>query len=338
MRPLSRRTPRQTSHPRAQDHCISSTAGLGARRDPVDCARMDIRDLKIFVEVVRHGSFAAAARQLDMAPSMVTRSIAALEEEVGVRLMQRTTRKLSLTQAGEGYHEHMLGVLEALEQANAELSEHAEQPKGSVRITASVAYGQTVLMPLLPALHDLHPELEIDLLLSDEVIDLVAERIDIALRLGPAQDSSLIGMQLAPVRYHVCASPDYLARHGTPRVPADLADCNCLRFPLPGFRTEWHLRAPDGSVETVEVHGWLVASTALALHRAALDGLGPVLLADWLVGPDLAAGRLVDLFPEHEASATDFDSAVWLLYASRAHLPRKLRVAVDFLRERLGPA
>jgi hypothetical protein len=145
-----------------------------------------------------------------------------------------------------------------------------------------------------------------------------------------------VGLQLQAMRYQVCASPDYLARHGRPATPAELGHHDCLRFPLPGFATLWRFREGGaGPVEAVPVKGWLTLSTALALHQAARDGLGPVLLAEWLVAEDLAAGRLVDLFPQHEVTASHFDSAVWLLYPSREHLPLRVRVLIDFLKARL---
>jgi DNA-binding transcriptional LysR family regulator len=297
---------------------------------------MDTQHLKTFVEVAQQGSFAAAARQLGLAPPAVTRSVAALEAALGARLLQRTTRKVALTEAGAAYLERVRPLLEELEHAGDDLHASTGQVSGTVRVTASVAYGQTVLVPLLPALHTEHPALQVELLLSDAVFDLVSQRIDVALRLGPALDSSLVGHRLRAVRYRVCASPAYLREHGTPRKPADLADCACLRFPLPGYRTQWTFRDPRGHTEAVSVRGWLVLSTGLALHRAALDGLGPALLADWLVEADLAAGRLVDLFPQLEASATHFDSAVWLLYASREHVPRRVRAFIDFAKQRLG--
>jgi DNA-binding transcriptional LysR family regulator len=300
-------------------------------------AAMDTRHLKAFVEVVQQGSFAGAARALDMDPSAVTRAVAAIEAELGARLLQRTTRKVALTEAGASYLERVRPLLDELTRASEELQDTTSQVRGTVRVTASVAYGQTVLVPLLPALHAEHPGLEIDLVLSDAVVDLVGERIDVALRLGPAVDSSLVGFKLAPVRPRVVVSPTYLKRHGRPRTPQDLARCDCLRFPLPGYRTQWSFRERDnGAVQEVAVRGWLVMSTALALHRAALDGLGPTLLADWLVGVDLEAGRLVDLFPHHEATATNFDSAVWLLFASREHMPRRVRAFVDFVKARIG--
>jgi DNA-binding transcriptional LysR family regulator len=300
---------------------------------------MDTQHLRTFVEVVRQGSFAAAARHLDLAPSQVTRAVAAVEDELGARLMHRTTRKLTLTEAGAAYFDRVSLLLEDLDAAADDLRASTGEVRGIVRLTASVAYGQTVLMPLWPRLHDRHPGLELDLQFSDSVVDLVGQQVDIAVRLGRLADSSLVGALLAPVRYRVCASPAYLRRHGRPRTPADLAHCACLRFALPGFRTEWSFRRPGQAgapVESVRVGGWMVASTALALHRAAVDGLGPSLLADWLVDADLAAGRLVDLFPRLEATATHFDSAAWLLYPSREHLPRRVRVVVDFLKAELG--
>lgn len=297
---------------------------------------MDIQQLKTLVAVVHEGSFAAAARSLDMAPSMVTRAVAALERELGVRLMQRTTRKLSLTDAGAAYYEHVRQALEALDRAGEEAHATRGDLRGTVRVTASVAYGQSMIVPLLPALHERHPGLGIELLLTDAMVDLVLERVDIAVRLGPATDSSLIGLALGPLRYRVVASPAYLQRHGRPRVPGDLAACECLRYPLPGFGTEWKFRAADGTVQSVAVRGWLMLSTFLALHRAALEGLGPVMLPQWLVDEDLAAGRLVDLFPAHEVTASNFDSAVWLMYASRVHVPRRVRAVVDFIREAIG--
>lgn len=228
----------------------------------------------------------------------------------------------------------MRGLLDGLDRAGDEARSTTGAVRGTVRLTTSVAYGQTVIVPLLPALHELHPDLEIELLLTDTVVDLVAQGVDLAVRLGPVVDASLVGMQLRRVRYRVVAGPAYLQRHGRPRTPADLSACDCLRFPLPGFRTQWKFRAPEGDLEVVDVKGWLVLSTALALRRASLDGLGPALLADWLVGADIARGDLVDLFPDHEVTATEFDSAVWLLYASRTHLPRRVREVIGFLKGR----
>lgn len=299
---------------------------------------MDLQHLKTFIDVVTLGSFAAAARVRDMAPSQVTRSVATLEAALGARLLHRTTRKLTLTEAGQAYFDRIRPALADLDAAAEELRSSTGAIGGTVRITASVAYGQAVLVPLLPELHARHPGLAVELLLTDEVVDLAVERIDLALRLAPQVDAALVGLPLAAVRYRVCASPVYVQRHGRPHLPGDLSALACPRFALPGYRSQWHFRVGTGEVDTVDVGGWLIVSTALALHRAALEGLGPTLLPDWLIGDDLAAGRLVDLFPEHEATAQNFDSQVWLLYVSRKHLPRRVRAVLDFLKLRLAPA
>lgn len=297
---------------------------------------MDTQHLKTFVDVVTQGSFAAAARARDLAPSQVTRSIAQLEAALGARLLHRTTRKLVLTEAGQAYFDRIRPLLDELEAAAEEAQSSTGDIRGTVRITESVAYGQAVLVPLMHDLHARHPALEIDLLLTDAVVDLAAQRVDLALRLAPAVDAALVGYALATVRYRVCASPAYLERQGPLRAPGDLSTRECLRFALPGYRTQWHFRDTGGAVESVDVDGWLVVSTALALRRAALDGIGPALLPDWLVHADLAQGRLVDPFPKHEVTATNFDSQVWLLFVSRQHLPRRVRAVMDFLKHRLG--
>lgn len=297
---------------------------------------MDVQQLKTFVAVVHHGSFAAAARQLDMAPSMVSRAVAALEAELGVRLLQRSTRQLSLSDAGAAYYEQVRSVLDGLERASDEARASTGEVRGTVRLTTTVAFGQVLVVPLLPELHALHPGIELELVLTDVVVDILAERIDMAIRLGPAADTSLVGTQLSRISYRVCASPGYLRAHGRPRTPAELAQRDCPRFPLHGFRTQWKFRDALGAVETVEVKGWLVMSSALALHRAALDGLGPVLLGHWLVDDDIAAGRLVNLFPAHEVTAASFDSSAWLLHPSRTYVPRRVRAVLDYFKARLA--
>ncbi len=296
---------------------------------------MDTDHLKMFAEVVQQGSFAAAARQLDIDPSVVTRAVTALERDLGLRLLERTTRQLVLTQAGKVYHKHACDLLQQLQQAADEARDLADNPAGIVRVTASVTYGYAVLLPLLPALREAYPALEIDLLLSDAIVDLVAERVDVALRLRQAADTSLIGVRLARIRYRVCASPAWLQNHVWPRTPMDLTRHACLRCSLHDYRTQWKFRDRTGTVQSVNVGGWLVVSNSLTLHRAALDDHGPALLPDWLVADDLAANRLLDLFPDHEATPTDFDNVLWLLYTSRAYVPKRVRAFVEFMKQRI---
>lgn len=299
---------------------------------------MELDAIKIFVDVMRYGSFAAVARQHAVDPSSISRTIAILEDQLGFRLFQRTTRRLVATEPAAMYFERIQPVLSELEQVRDEARDVVAEPSGRLRLTTSVAFGTTCVVPLLPRLRAKYPQLELDLLLSDTVLDLIAERVDLAIRLGPRLDSGLVGTQLMRTRYRVCASPEYVARSLAMKKPEALAAVDCLLFPFPGYRTLWRFRGKKGTIVEVSVKGSVVISNALALLRAAQDGGGPVLLADWLVGPSLKVGSLVDLFPNYEATATDFDTAAWLLYPSRAYVPSKLRAVIDFLKANIGNA
>lgn len=297
---------------------------------------MDTRLLMIFLEVVQSGGFAAAARNLDQDPSSISRSIAALEDQLGTRLFQRTTRKVSLTEAGGRFATRIEPVLAELEQARDDIRSDTSKPKGKLSLGASVAFGQVCIMPHIPAFLERYPEIDLDLQFSDRNIDLVSEHVDLAIRLGPSVTVDVIATKLTDTRYRACASPDYLERHGRPDTPDALETHRCLCFGLPGFRDRWLFKNDRKKVMEVAVTPRMTVSGALALREAALSHLGPAMLADWLIGEDLKAGRLVDLFPDQEVTATTFDTAAWLLYPSRTFLPRKTRVMIDFLREALG--
>ncbi|MGF1529479.1 MAG: LysR substrate-binding domain-containing protein [Candidatus Competibacterales bacterium] len=300
---------------------------------------MNTDALTLFIDVVQRGSFAAVARERDLDPSTVSRAVALLEAELGFRLLQRTTRRLAPTEAGALYYERVQRLVEALERARSEALDTVAAPAGQLRVTASVAFGYQCLVPLLEPLRRAFPALAVELLLTDEVLDLIDQRIDLAIRLGPAPDANLVGTKLRATRYRVCASPAYVARHGALGHPGDLKERDCLLLTLKGYRSHWRfrsLRDPGAPVEEVAVGGSVVISNPLALHRAALAGLGPALLADWLVDADLDRGHLVDLLPHHRATATDFATAAWILYPSRAYIPRKTRALIDFLKEHVG--
>jgi DNA-binding transcriptional LysR family regulator len=297
---------------------------------------MDLQAVRMFVDVMRLGSFAAAARQIDADPSSVSRTIAHLEEKLGFRLFQRTTRRLVATEAGALYFERIQPLIEDVEHAASAARDVVAEPSGRLRVTASVAFGTRVLVPLLPRFRLACPAVELELILSDSVIDLIAERVDVAVRLGARLDTGFIGTQLMRTRYHVCASPAYCDANGKPRRPKDLEARDCLLFPYQGFRSKWRFRSKGGATMEVPIKGSLVISNALALHRAACDGLGPVLLADWLVSDDIRRGTLIDLFPHHEVTATDFSTAAWILYPSRAYVPRKVRAFIDFIKREAG--
>lgn len=292
--------------------------------------------LRTVVLVAQQGSFAAAARVLNLDPSSVSRVIANAEAALGLRLFQRTTRSLRITEEGEIYLRRIVPLLEEFDHAREEASQAVGQPTGTLKMTASVAFAHECIVPHLGAFHDQYPDVAVELIPADANVDILANGIDLAIRLASAPKGDLISTRLRRTRYLVCAAPDYLARKGPIAHPQDLSDHACLRFALPEFRSRWRFRQGDAPVFDVAVSGWAVIANALALRQAAIDGLGPVLLADWLVRNDLAQGRLVELFPDFDCTATDFDTGAWALYPSRSYLPRKVRVMIDFLRGRLA--
>lgn len=297
---------------------------------------MDTDALRIFVEVARRGSFAAVARDRETAASHMSRAVAALEQELGFRLFQRTTRRMSLTEAGARYLGRVEVLIEELEGARDSARAISAAPAGTLRLTASVAFGTKRIMPLLGGFREECPDVQVELVLTDATLDLVAERIDLAVRLGPSTHADMISSKLVDTRYRVCAAHAWVAKHGMPVRPADLARHDCLLFDLPDFRSRWQFRLGKGPEELVPVHGSLIASSPLALLEGAIAGLGPTLLPSWLLEPEFAAGRLIDLYPRHQVAATRFDTAAWIIYPSRAFLPAKVRHMIDFLRRNIS--
>ena len=292
---------------------------------------MDISVLQIFVEVMRQGSFANVARDRNLDPSSISRAIASLEEELGIRLFQRTTRQLSPTEAGTVYFEGIEPLLEEINQAKSIATDISGQPKGTLKVTTSVAFGHQRIVPLLPDFSSLYPELTVDLLLTDSIVDLLSERIDIAIRLGSLPDSTLIAQKLIQNRYSVCASPNYLQQSRKLQQPSDVIEHNCLLFPLPGFRSRWLFKDRNGNITETPVKGRTIISSGMGLRQCAVAGMGLALLPHWLIEKDLESGILIDVFRGYEVTATDFNSATWLVYPSRNYVPRKLQVFIDFL-------
>jgi DNA-binding transcriptional LysR family regulator len=299
---------------------------------------MNTQDLLTLISVARLGSFAAHARLQNTDPSLVSRTIALLETELGFRLFERTTRKISLTEAGQQYLATVTPLLEGLLSAADQARSTTARAAGHLRVTASVAFGNRMLVPLLGQFRGAYPDITVELIFTDAVVDLVADAIDVALRLSPKTDSGYVGQKLMDTQYLVCASPHYLKTHAHISSPRQLSDHQCLVFSLAGFRSRWRFRNPSTPVFDVSVRGSIMTTNALALRQAALDGLGPCLLSNWLVQDDIKQGHLVKLFPRYEVTATDFSTAVWVLYPSRKHLPAKTRAFIDFVRQHLGNA
>jgi DNA-binding transcriptional LysR family regulator len=297
---------------------------------------MNTEHLSLLLDVARRGSFAAVARERGLDPSSVSRTIAELEEQLGIRLFQRSTRRMSLTEAGDIYVAQIEPLVAEFERARDMAASAVGDPRGLLRITASETFGHMRIVPLLKEFRQRYPLLQIEGLFTDANLDLFAERIDLAVRLAPAVEGNLIVAKLMDTHYRVVASPAYLAAHAPIRGPDDMASHEVLLFTLRAFRTRWIFRDATGSEREVRIRGSITLSPAGSLRRAALNDLGPALLPDWLVDEDVARGDLVNLFPHWRVTATTFNTAAWLVYPSRSYLPNKVRVAIDFLRQKFG--
>lgn len=297
---------------------------------------MDTENLRIFVETAHRGAFAAVARDRSVDPSSVSRAVAQLEEELGVRLFQRTTRAMTLTEAGATYLARVEPLLRELDVARDDARSTADCPRGLLRMTTSLTFGTCYLAPILPEFRAAFPNLSLELILSDARLDLVADRIDLAVRFGQSIPADAIAAKLMDLRYKVCASPDFIRASPPLREPADLSSVSCLLYAMPSMRTRWLFRDAGGRVVEAHVSGDVSISNPLMMRDCAVRGLGPALLADWIVEDELRSGALVDLFPNWTAAVSGFDSAAWLIYPTRAQLPRKVRVMIDFLKDRAG--
>ena len=292
---------------------------------------MDFDSVRVFVDVMKQGSFAAVARHRDLDPSSISRSISGLEAKLGFRLFQRTTRKLAATEAGVAYYDRVQRLIGEFDRAGEAALDLASLPTGVLRVTACTSFGQRILAPLLPKFRSLYPDLIIDLVLVDHQVDIIEEQIDVAIRYGNRPEGEFIASQLIPRHFHVCASPSYIEKYGRPSHPSELENLDCLLFSMPGYRSAWKFRKPTEETFTVPVSGHLLVSHGITMTTCAVAGLGPSLLPDWLCRDEIAGETLVDLFPDYECTATEFNTAAWLVYPSRAYKPLKLRVFVEFL-------
>ncbi|HKN29160.1 MAG TPA: LysR family transcriptional regulator [Roseiarcus sp.] len=296
---------------------------------------MDVDSIRIFADIARAGNFAAVARERGVEPSSISRAISALEASLGFRLFQRSTRKVALSEAGALYLSRIESALSGLDAAREEARALSEGPTGVLRLTASVTFGLIMIVPLLPEFRAAFSRLALELELTDQNLDLVADRIDLAVRLAPSYRGDVIGVKAFDIRYRVCAAPSYLSSTARIERPADLAEHRCILLTLPQFRNRWIFGDKAGVVAEAKVGGDLVISAMLAVRAAALRGLGPALLPHWLVCNDLRTGALIDVFRDFDVTATDFTTAAWLLYPSRRHMPLKTRAAIDFFKSRL---
>lgn len=292
---------------------------------------MDTGTLDLFIDVMQHRSFAIVARQRNVDPSSVSRAIAKLEAELDIQLFQRTTRKLAPTEAGMLYFEQVAPLLKELDSARQMALDISQTPKGTLRITASAVFANMQIVPVLPDFTHQYPGLRVELMLTDAYGDLIAERIDVAVRLGTLQDSSYQCRHVRTMEFFICASPEYVAQHGQPETPEEISNHQCLLFPRGTNQLDWQFKDSDGQVTVMPIQGRYLLTHSEAIKQCAIAHMGLALLPDWLVMPDLQAGRLVRLFKHYDVTATDYNSSIWLLYPSRQYLPLKTKVFMDYL-------
>ncbi|MGB0682292.1 MAG: LysR substrate-binding domain-containing protein [Magnetovibrionaceae bacterium] len=297
---------------------------------------MDIQDLEILQDVARRLSFTSVAEARGVAPSSISRAIGHLETELGLKLFQRTTRRMVLTEAGARFCDRLEDLLMDFDRAVDEARGVERELRGRLRLTASIAFGEAILMPLLVEFRSLHPGIKLEVQLTDARIDLVGEGIDLAIRLGDGPSGDGICVKLMDTRYHVVAAPAALERRPTPDHPKDLAGRpDLVSLTLPGFRDAWRFRDASGEESLIPIAPALQVSSPAGLKAAVLAGAGIGLLADWQIGSELETGELASLFGDFAATATSFETAAYALYPARRHLPAKVRAMLDFLKARI---
>ncbi|MQQ99719.1 LysR family transcriptional regulator [Glaciimonas soli] len=290
-----------------------------------------LNSMQIFVRVVEKGGFSAAAEVSGISPTMVGKHVRQLEEELGVRLLNRTTRRQSLTEIGQHYFERCKQALLEIEAADASVKEMQLVPRGVLRVTAPVTFGSLVLTDVIAEYLSQYPEVELDLSLNDRAVDLIEEGFEVAIRIGDLPDSSLIARPLQPYRVVVCAAPAYLEKYGRPQTPQQLSDHNCLYFVHVTSNNRWQFFGSAGK-EIIEVRGSFRANNGWALRTAALNGIGIIMQPETLLAEEIAAGRLVRLLENYELS----HRPMHVLMASNRKTTPKLKTFVEFVVGRFG--
>jgi len=291
-----------------------------------------VGEMQVFQRVVESGSFSEAARLLLMTPSTVSKLIGRIEARLGVRLLERSTRRLSLTAEGQVFYERSLALLVELDEIERGLAQGAASADGTIRVNASVPIGSMALEPLLPAFWAEHPRIVVDLSLSDEIVDLYLDRTDVAFRVGPLPDSSMMARRIGVARRKIVAAPAYLERHGVPRTVDDLAVHNCLGFNFRRAAPVWPFRE-SGRVVDRAVHGSLLANNGETVRRMAVAGIGLARLGDYHAREDIAAGRLVEVLSDVVESDREDIHAVYL---GGPRLPHRVKLFLDFVCPRLA--
>jgi DNA-binding transcriptional LysR family regulator len=291
----------------------------------------NLTGMAVFAKVVEAKSFSEAARQLGLSKSAVSKQISRLEERLGARLLNRTTRRLHLTEVGSQFYECCARVVAEAEEAELLVTRHHEAPRGILRINAPMDFGKLYLVPAMPELLGRYPELRIDLVLDDKMVDMIDEGFDAAIRIADMPHSSLIARKLTACTHFVCASPAYFERHGTPQVPDDLKDHNCLIYSYQRGGPDWVFRGPDG-VHHVPVNGNMRVNNGEAVRSSLLAGLGIGYLPAFMVSQNVKSGAMATALDDYIRP----DTAVYAVYPHSRYLSAKVRAFVDFMVERLA--
>jgi DNA-binding transcriptional LysR family regulator len=288
---------------------------------------MDTIDgMRTFVAVVTEGSFSRAADRLGRSPQLVSKYVGQLEARLGARLINRSTRRLSITEVGQAYFERCHDVLAEIDEMESAVGDAATAARGTLRINAPMTFGTMHLSTAIAEYQCGQPEVSVELTLDDRVVDIVSEGYDMAIRIGRLQESSLVAQKLAPIRLVICAASDYLAQHGTPATPQDLQDHECLRYTLSSYSDRWRFRQGD-KLHDVQVSGRFSASNGDAIRLAAMAGRGIALQPTFIVGDDIREGRLQRILEDYEVEPM----GLYAVYAHRKYLSGKVRTLVDFL-------
>lgn len=286
----------------------------------------NVSDMEVFVRAVLRGSLSAAGRELNLTPAAVSYRIAKLEDSLGTRLLHRTTRRLQLSEDGAEYFRRAEHIVGQIEQAEAAISRRGEVPQGTLKVTAPASFGRQHIAPIMPKFLRRFPEVHLNLVMTDEMIDLLGDGVDLAIRISELKDSGFIARKLAPDHRVVCASPEYIERHGEPLRPADLAGHNCLVLTQQPY---WMFEGPDGP-ERIKVSGNFQCNNGEVIREAAIAGVGIALKATWDVAGGIKAGRLRVLLADYPISSK---TSIWALYPSRRNVPAKVTAFVSFLKE-----
>lgn len=289
-------------------------------------------DLEIFARVVAAGSMSAAARDMSLSPAVVSKRLRRLEDRLGTRLLQRTTRQIALTEAGKGFYERVVAILASVEEAESFVTRRSAMASGVLKIAAPTSFGRKHIAPHLSSFMEANPELTLQLELSDDFVDLVGDGFDVALRIAELNDSSLVARKLAPIHRVLCAAPSYIEKHG---LPEDLESLNKHTLLTTQAQDSWKMESSSGETVSIKPSSAIITNSSEMIREAVLSGIGIGLRSTWDVGPELSSGELKIILPHYRAAR---GVGLFSVYPTRRFLPAKVRVFIDYMASLYGPS